>query len=66
MHDKSICAKCKYHGGKRGTQLGIYCNYASVNKKCCLKLEHGTVIDTRGEGKCRLYEEGAAINSEEE
>ena len=41
----------------------VYCNYASINDKTCLKAVGREVIDSRGydyDG-CKLFEEGKAL-----
>lgn len=61
MHDKKICAKCKYRGAKAGSTLGIYCNYCGVVGKTCLRIINGKKTDIRGEGQCVLFQKGKAI-----
>lgn len=58
MYKKSKCKKCKYHGQLQGSL--IYCNYAAITGRTCLKREHKDIIDQRkGEAnECLYYEKG--------
>lgn len=68
-HDKALCLRCKYHGtgGARSVTApnDILCDYAATSeeKRPCLTVVHGEVIDRRGDKyhECLLFEEGEPL-----
>lgn len=58
-HDKKQCRKCIYRGYLQAPQV-VFCNYAAITDRTCLRREGKEVIDIRGEDheRCELFEEG--------
>ena len=58
-HSKKRCRRCIYRGNMQGPSL-LFCNYAAVTDRTCLRREGNKVIDIRGEEyeQCKLFEEG--------
>ena len=58
-HNKKQCRKCIYRGNMQAPQV-VFCNYAAITDRTCLRREGKEVIDIRGEDheRCELFEEG--------
>ena len=58
-HNKKQCRKCIYRGNMQGPSL-LFCNYAAITDRTCLRRKGKEVIDIRGEDheRCELFEEG--------
>lgn len=65
--DKKKCKKCKYHRKFPSGQF-VFCNYASLTDKTCLKKVGKEIIDIRGNkfDGCKLFCEGEAMDDKTE
>lgn len=58
--NRDMCRKCRYRGGRLSEKVAIFCDYSGKTGATCLRLEHGKVVDKRGDDleDCKLFDDG--------